>query len=75
VVWLIFQLFSSEEKQRRWQTLGPAGVLNPAPKDRSGRLWEPSLVSRLPDLSPHTAQSNLLGPTIPEGMVRNFTVP
>jgi len=58
---LIFQLFPipTEMRQRRWQTLGPTGVLNPAPKDRSGRLWEPTLVSRLPDLSPHTAQSKL----------------
>jgi len=55
VLRLIVQLFPSGERQRRWQTLGPTGVLNPAPKDRSGRLWEPSLVSRLPDLSPHTA--------------------
>jgi len=58
---LVVQLFShpKEWKRRRWQTPGPTGVLNPAPKDRSGRLWEPSLVSRLPDLSPHTAHQKL----------------
>jgi len=65
---LVVQLFPSEERQRRWQTLGPTGVLNPAPKDRSGRLWEPSLVSWLPNLSPHTAQPKLAYPAQkPEG--------
>jgi len=53
---LVFRLFSSLAREAASVVdARPDRCAQPCPEDRSGRLWEPSLVSRLPDLLPHTA--------------------